>query len=163
MADETAELAARAVAALVAQGLRLSTAETDTGGGIGAALIDVPGVSAVFPGGATVSANAPKGSILGVPEALLRAHGAVSEEAVLAMAEGARRVFGTEIAIAESGITGPGGGSAERPVGLVWIAIVGPGDRRVVEQHVWESDRAGNKMATVRRALAMVIEAATAA
>ena len=155
-----ADLAARAVAALAEARLTLSSAESDTGGGIGAALIDVPGVSRVFQGGVTAYANGPKRAILGVPNSILRAHGSVSEEAALAMAEGARRVFATDIAIAESGVTGPGGGSPERPVGTVWIACAGPGERRVLERHVWPGDRVGNKQATIARALELVIEAA---
>ena len=158
--ERTDEIASAAVAALSARGLTLSTAETDTGGGIGAALIDVPGVSAVFRGGVTAYANAPKKSLLAVPDAILREHGAVSPEAVVAMAEGARGAFRTDIAIAESGITGPGGGSAERPVGTVWIACLGPADRHVVELHVWTEDRVGNRRATIRRALELAIEAA---
>ena len=79
------------------------------------------------------------------------------------MAEGARRVFATDVAIAESGVTGPGGGTPERPVGTVWIACAGPGERRVLERHVWPHDRAGNKQATIVRALEMIIEAAQAA
>ena len=163
MSSEMTALAAQAVEALRSQHLTLSTAETDTGGGIGAALIDVPGVSAVFRGGATVYANAPKQAILSVPAETLQAHGSVSEEAVLAMAAGAREVFATDIAVAESGITGPGGGGAERPVGLVWIACVGPGERRVLERHVWSGDRVGNKESTIRRSLELAIEAAEAA
>ena len=157
-----AELAARAVAALADAGLTLSSAESDTGGGIGAALIDVPGVSRVFPGSVTAYANGPKRAVLGVPDATLRAHGSVSEQTALAMAEGARRVFASDIAIAESGITGPGGGSPGRPVGTVWIACAGPGDRRVLERHVWPHDRAGNAQATITRALELILEAAQA-
>ena len=160
---EPADLAARAVAALAAAGLTLSSAESDTGGGIGAALIDVPGVSRVFQGGVTAYANGPKRDVLGVPDSILRAHGSVSEETALAMAEGARRVFATDVAIAESGITGPGGGGPGRPVGTVWIACAGPGERRVLERHVWPGDRVGNKQATIARALELVIEAAQSA
>ncbi|MDE2640737.1 MAG: CinA family protein [Chloroflexota bacterium] len=158
-----ADLAARAVAALTEAGLTLSCAEADTGGGIGAALIDVAGVSRVFRGGVIAYANGPKRDLLGVPDATLRAHGSVSEETTLAMAEGARRVFATDVAIAQSGVTGPGGGTPERPVGTVWIACAGPGERRVLERHVWPRDRAGNKQATIIRALEMLLEAAQAA
>lgn len=154
------ELARRSVEALAARDLTLSTAETDTGGGIGAALIDVPGVSAVFRGGVTAYANAPKRALLAVSADLLREHGSVSEQAVLAMAEGARQALATDIAIAESGITGPGGGNAQRPVGTVWIACLGPGTRRVSERQVWSEDRVGNKNATIRRCLELAIEAA---
>ena len=158
--DDITTLAQDAVAALSARGLTLSTAETDTGGGIGAVLIDVSGVSAVFRGGVTAYANAPKKTLLAVPPDVLREHGAVSPEAVLAMAQGAREAFATDVALAESGITGPGGGTAERPVGSVWIVCLGPGDRHVVEQHIWAEARLGNKNATIRRALELAIEAA---
>lgn len=156
------DLARWAVEVLASRKLTLSTAETDTGGGIGAALIDVPGVSAVLRGGVTAYANGPKGALLAVPAELLREHGSVSQEAVLAMAQGAREVFSTDIAVAESGITGPGGGNAERPVGTVWIACIGPGGGGVSERNVWAFDRVGNKNATIRRCLELVIEATEA-
>ena len=119
------------LAAVVLQRLRergetLALAESCTGGGIGAALAAVPGASDVFLGGVIAYANAVKQALLGVPAGLLEAHGAVSDPVALAMAEGARRATGATWAIAVTGIAGPGGGSADKPVGLVHIAIACP-------------------------------------
>ena len=155
-------LAEALVALLTARGLTLALAETDTGGLIGSALTDVPGSSALFVGGVTPYHNAPKRRLLDVPAGLLRTHGAVSEEAVVAMAHGARVAFATDIALAESGVTGPSGGTPDRPVGTVWIACLGPGDRLVAERHLWPGDREACKRQTLDRALHLILEAAQA-
>ena len=107
-------------------GQTLAVAESCTGGGIGAALAAVPGASDVFLGGVIAYADAVKQGLLGVPAELLAAHGAVSDPVAQAMAQGARRATGAHWAIAVTGIAGPGGGSAEKPVGLVHIAVAGP-------------------------------------
>jgi nicotinamide-nucleotide amidase len=119
------------LASVVLQRLRergetLAVAESCTGGGIGAALAAVPGASEGFLGGVIAYANAVKQGLLGVPLELLERHGAVSDPVALAMAQGARRATGADWAIAVTGIAGPGGGSAQKPVGLVHIAIAGP-------------------------------------
>lgn len=108
------------------RGQTLAVAESCTGGGLGAALAAVPGASEVFLGGVIAYANAVKEGLLGVPAELLALHGAVSDPVAKAMAEGARRATGATWAIAVTGIAGPGGGSAEKPVGLVHLAIAGP-------------------------------------
>ena len=108
------------------RGETLAVAESCTGGGLGAALAAVPGASDVFLGGVIAYANAVKQGLLGVPAALLESHGAVSDPVAMAMAEGARRATGATWAIAVTGIAGPAGGSAEKPVGLVHIAVAGP-------------------------------------
>lgn len=108
------------------RGETLAVAESCTGGGLGAALAAVPGASDVFLGGVIAYANAVKQELLGVPAALLASHGAVSDPVALAMAEGARRATGASWAIAVTGIAGPGGGTVEKPVGLVHIAVAGP-------------------------------------
>ncbi len=160
MADPTgAELAEQVLQACKTRGLTLGTCETDTGGLIGSLITDVAGCSAVFIGGITPYHNPPKLALARVARDLLKAHGSVSEEAALALARGARSALGVDIAVSETGITGPAGGNAERPIGLVWIAVVGPGDREVAERRVWESDRVGNKALTAQRSLAMVLEA----
>ena len=156
------ELAKAVVEALVERNLKMATAETDTGGLIGSLITDVPGCSAAFLGGVVPYHGGPKVDVLGVPRDLLREYGSVSEEAALAMAMAARTAFGSDIAVSETGITGPTGGSAERPIGTVWLACVGPGERSVVERHVWDRDREGNKALSAERALEMVREAALA-
>jgi nicotinamide-nucleotide amidase len=119
------------LASVVLQRLRqrgetLAVAESCTGGGLGAALTAVPGASDVFLGGVIAYANALKQALLDVPAALLQEGGAVSDPVAIAMAEGVRRRTGSTWALAVTGIAGPGGGSAEKPVGLVHIALAGP-------------------------------------
>jgi nicotinamide-nucleotide amidase len=108
------------------RGQTLAVAESCTGGGIGAALAAVPGASDGFLGGVIAYANSLKQAVLGIPAELLELHGAVSDPVALAMAQGARQLTGATWAIAVSGIAGPGGGTPEKPVGLVHIAIAGP-------------------------------------
>jgi nicotinamide-nucleotide amidase len=108
------------------RGQTLTVAESCTGGGLGAALAAVPGASDVFVGGVIAYANAVKQALLGVPAEQLALHGAVSDPVARAMAEGARRATGADWAMALTGIAGPAGGSAEKPVGLVHIALAGP-------------------------------------
>ena len=104
-----------------ARGLRLATAESCTGGLVAARLTSVPGSSASFVGGVVAYADEVKRSELDVPEALLAEHGAVSAEVAEAMAEGARRRLGADVAVAVTGVAGPGGGTPEKPVGLVYL------------------------------------------
>ncbi|HEY6016832.1 MAG TPA: nicotinamide-nucleotide amidohydrolase family protein, partial [Gaiellaceae bacterium] len=109
-----------------ARGLTLATAESCTGGLVGARLTSVPGSSDVFLGGIVAYANETKAALLGVPPALLAEHGAVSAETAEAMAAGARRALGADVAVSVTGVAGPGGGSAEKPVGLVFLHAEGP-------------------------------------
>jgi PncC family amidohydrolase len=111
---------------LVRRGQTLAVAESVTGGAIADAIVSVPGASRAFLAGIVAYANEVKQSALGVPAATLAAHGAVSEATAIAMAEGAKRAFGTDFALATTGIAGPDGGSDEKPVGLVWFALAGP-------------------------------------
>jgi nicotinamide-nucleotide amidase len=104
----------------------LSTAESCTGGLVAHMITGVSGSSDYFKGSVVAYANEIKENILGVRHETLLAHGAVSEQTVIEMAEGARKVFGTDFAISVSGIAGPTGGTEEKPVGLVWIAIASP-------------------------------------
>ncbi len=109
------------------RGLTLGTAESCTGGLVGGRLTSVPGSSDVFLGGIVAYANAVKAAVLGVPAETLAVHGAVSAETAAAMAQGVRRVLGVDVAVSVTGVAGPGGGSDDKPVGLVHFNAVGPG------------------------------------
>lgn len=115
------DLAALVLDEARARGLRLAVAESCTGGLLGARLTDIPGSSDVFVGGVIAYDNALKVDLLGVSEPLLAEHGAASEPVARALAEGAVRRFGVGAALSVTGIAGPGGGSAEKPVGTVWL------------------------------------------
>lgn len=108
---------------LTSGGLSVSTAESCTGGALAAEITSVPGASAYFPGGVVTYANQAKTRELGVPADVLKKKGAVSGEVVSAMASGVRKNFGTDFGLAVSGIAGPGGGTAKKPVGEVWIGF----------------------------------------
>ena len=108
---------------LKASGKTISTAESCTGGAVASIITSVPGSSEYFLGSVVSYANSVKTNVLGVSENIIKEFGAVSEECVKAMAEGARKVTGSDIAVATSGIAGPGGGSLEKPVGTVWIGV----------------------------------------
>ena len=108
---------------LVEKNITLSTAESCTGGSLGKIITSVPGVSSIYGFGFITYANEAKEKILGVSHETLENHGAVSFETALEMAKGARNVSGSDIAVSVTGIAGPGGGTAEKPVGLIYIAI----------------------------------------
>jgi nicotinamide-nucleotide amidase len=114
-------------------GLRLATAESCTGGLVAARLTSVPGSSDVFVGGVVSYADEVKASALGVPDEVLRAHGAVSAETAAAMAAGARERLGADVAVAVTGIAGPGGAVPGKPVGLVHLHAAGPGAGRAAD------------------------------
>lgn len=115
--------AEQAIALLTARGLRIAVAESCTGGLIGACLTAVPGASAVVERGFITYSNAAKETMLGVPAELIEDHGAVSEVVACAMAHGALVNAPAEVSLAITGIAGPGGGSADKPVGLVHVAV----------------------------------------
>jgi nicotinamide-nucleotide amidase len=133
------------LAELATRGQTLATAESCTGGLVAVLLTDVPGSSVVFRGSVVAYADDVKSAELGVPAALLAEHGAVSAEAAAAMAEGVRRRFAADVGVSVTGIAGPGGGTAEKPVGLVYLHAAGPdgtlarrldfpGDRRTIRE-----------------------------
>lgn len=121
------ELLARALAD---GGHTVATAESCTGGLLVARLTDRPGASRYVKGGLVVYENAAKTALAGVPAELIERHGAVSEEVAEALAAGARERLGAEIGVGITGVAGPDGGTPEKPVGLVWLSIAGPGERR---------------------------------
>ncbi|MET1010088.1 MAG: CinA family nicotinamide mononucleotide deamidase-related protein [Gaiellaceae bacterium] len=121
-------------------GLTLATAESCTGGMVGARLTDAAGASDVYLGGVVAYSNAVKESRLGVPPEVLARHGAVSAEAAEAMAAGALGELGADVAVAVTGIAGPGGGTPEKPVGLVYIAAIAPGGSST-RRFVFSGDR----------------------
>lgn len=124
-------------------GLTVSTAESCTGGTISAMFTSIPGSSEYFLGSVTSYANSVKTGVLGVPEEIIMKHGAVSSECVAAMAEGVRRLTGSDYSVATSGIAGPGGGSEEKPVGLVWIGVSSSRGTQTYKM-VFKSDRKRN-------------------
>jgi nicotinamide-nucleotide amidase len=126
---DTAELV---LSLLRERGLTLATAESCTGGLVSARLTDIPGSSSVFTGGIVAYSDAVKVAELGVPEEVLRKHGAVSAETASAMARGARERLGVDVAVSVTGVAGPGGGTEEKPVGLVFLHASGPmGEKEV--------------------------------
>jgi len=145
---------------LRANGQSLATAESCSGGLIAHRLTNVAGSSSYFLGGVVSYSNAAKASLLGVQASSLNAHGAVSEAVAREMAEGARGQFGADWAVACTGIAGPSGGTAEKPVGLVYIGLAGPAGTRV-ERCQFNGDRMSIKQQTADRALALVLEALT--
>ena len=151
------DLAGEIVETCAAAGKRLAIAESCTGGLIGACLTEIPGSSAVVDRGFIVYSNQAKCDLLGVPAALLDAHGAVSAEVAAAMATGARDRAGVDIAIAVTGIAGPGGATADKPVGLVHLALA-VDDRIDDVREVFAGDRRSVRMATLERALRMIAD-----
>jgi PncC family amidohydrolase len=148
-------------AALLARSRTLATAESCTGGLVGAALTDLAGSSAWYLGGIVAYSNSLKTRLLGVPPELLAAHGAVSAETARAMAEGAQAKTGADLAISITGIAGPGGGTQDKPVGLVYMAVADLGNIAVFE-HRFSGSRAGIRAKAVDAALRHVLAAATA-
>ena len=154
---ELEELALKLGRALHVRGWRLGTAESCTGGWIAKVLTDVAGSSQWFDGGVVAYSNAAKTELLGVPSETLAVHGAVSEETVRAMADGARRRFAVDLAVAVSGIAGPGGGSEDKPVGTVHFAWAAP-DRVVAARRIFAGSRESVRRQTVALALERLVD-----
>ena len=143
-------------ALLVTCGLTLVTAESCTGGLVAHRITDVPGSSAYFLGGFVTYANEAKEGVLGVRHETLLAHGAVSQETALEMARGARQRLGADLGISTTGIAGPAGGTPDKPVGLVYIALSAPGVE-LCQRHVWQGDRLANKEQSAEAALLLLL------
>lgn len=159
MSDPLVEQARRLQEVCLARGLTVATAESCTGGLVAHLITEVPGSSGYLRGGVVAYSDAVKAAVLGVPDATLRAHGAVSAQTAAAMAAGVRERLGSDLGVAVTGIAGPDGGSGAKPVGLVYIAVAG-GREPTVRRFLWPHDREGNKRASAEAALAMLAEAA---
>jgi nicotinamide-nucleotide amidase len=141
---------------LRARGWKLATAESCTGGLIAAACTAMPGSSDWFDRGFVTYSNASKTQLLNVPAALIEAHGAVSQEVALAMAQGALTQSAAHLAVAVTGVAGPGGGTPEKPVGTVWIATARVGAPGHAHCFLFAGDRASVRMQTVAQAVRAV-------
>ncbi|RLE30050.1 damage-inducible protein CinA [Candidatus Acetothermia bacterium] len=137
-------------------GRTLAVAESCTGGLLAMRITEVPGASEYFLGGIVSYANPAKERLLGVPGEVLARHGAVSEECARAMALGARAAFGADYALAITGIAGPGGGTPEKPVGLVYIALAGPDGEVEVREHRFAGSRQGIRWSAAEAALSLL-------
>jgi nicotinamide-nucleotide amidase len=143
---------------LAARGEMIVTAESCTGGLICGALTDVPGSSEAVYGGFVTYANGAKTEMIGVPAELIEKHGAVSEPVARAMAEGALNAAGVDIAIAVTGVAGPGGDSEDKPVGLVHFGCATKAGTSVQKRNFGDLGRQGIREAAVEVALDMVLE-----
>jgi len=151
--------AASLVALAIARGMRVATAESCTGGMIAAAITDVAGSSAMFGYGFVTYANEAKAAMLGVDPDVIATEGAVSEAVARAMAAGALRRSGADVAVAVTGVAGPDGGSTAKPVGTVWFGLARRGAVEFAERLVFPGDRAMVRAATVEHALGLLIGA----
>lgn len=155
--DDLVALAERVQQVLLDRGLTLSTAESCTGGLVGHVLTEISGSSAYYQGGAVTYSDELKRRVLDVPADSLARHGAVSAQVAVAMAEGARSAFGTDLGISVTGIAGPTGGSAAKPVGLTYVAVADASGHDVQRYH-WTGDRSENKRDSARAVLELLLE-----
>jgi PncC family amidohydrolase len=151
-------LEAQVGAALRERGWTIGTAESCTGGLILHRLTNIAGSSTYVLGGIVAYSNQVKQSLLHVKQGTLMAYGAVSEQTAQEMAVGARLVLKTDLALSVTGIAGPGGGTAEKPVGLTYIGLAGPDDLVVVQRHLWDGDREAIKSASADAALQLALD-----
>jgi len=150
--NTTEELSRTAGKFLIENKLKLSVAESCTGGLLGASLTDIAGSSAYFRGGIIAYDNQIKHQLLGVDEQILERYGAVSDHTVIAMVKGVCKLFNTECAISVSGIAGPDGGTAQKPVGLVYIGIA-VGDRIESIRNIFSGNRQQIRSQAVKTSL----------
>ena len=152
-----ASIAEQVLARATKADIMLTCAESCTGGMVAAALTDISGASSVLDRGFVTYSNEAKIDLLGVQEDTLLAHGAVSSETAMEMAAGALTAApGTALAVAITGIAGPGGGSVEKPVGLVWFGLAMTGEAPVTEHHIFKGDRAAIRQQAAHHALSMM-------
>jgi len=145
-------------AALSASGKTLVVAESCTGGLLGGAITSIPGSSLYFSGGVLAYGNSAKISLLGVPPDLIAARGAVSREVAVAMADGVLSIFRADLAIAVTGVAGPGGGNRGKPVGTVWVAVVSPGGVRYAHRFRFPGGREAVRREAVRASLVAALD-----
>lgn len=158
MAGESLRLLAESIqGACERLSLKVAVAESCTGGLVADAITDVPGASAWFAGGVVAYSNEAKKDLLGVSAEAIESHGAVSAQVAQAMARGARERFKADLAVAVTGVAGPGGGTATKPVGLTYVAMIGPRGAEV-RRFTWSGDRQANKEASARAALEMLVD-----
>lgn len=156
--DDIHALAATVIRLAIARDLQVATAESCTGGLVVGALTGVAGSSAVVDRGFVTYSNAAKTDLLAVPSALIEAHGAVSEPVARAMASGALSRSAAAVSVAVTGVAGPGGGTADKPVGLVHFAAAGPNGVVHAERRFGEIGREAVRLESVRVALGLLIE-----
>ncbi len=143
--------------ALATRGWTVAVAEGDTGGVLLEWLTAVPGSSAAVLGGVVAYHDDLKRQVLGVAPPIIEQHGAVSAEAVEAMAQGVRRLAAADIGLATTGIAGPGGATAAKPIGLAYVAAVDSA-RALVREYRWQGDRQSNRQASAQAALRLALE-----
>lgn len=156
--DDIQILARAVVEAALRNGVMIATAESCTGGLVAGAITGVAGSSAVLDRGFVTYSNAAKAAMIGVPAALIEAHGAVSEPVARAMAAGARDHSDASLTVSITGIAGPGGGSTEKPVGLVHFGIVDETGAGHVEHRFGDLGREEIRLASVRIALTLLLD-----
>ena len=156
--DDIESLARDVVRTAAARRLMIATAESCTGGLVSGALTAVPGSSVVVERGFVTYSNAAKTSLLDVPAELIEGHGAVSEAVARAMAEGALASSDAQVAVSVTGVAGPGGGTAEKPVGLVHFAAAGPAGVMHVERRFGDIGREAVRLESVRTALGLLMD-----
>ena len=154
---ELVELARQVQERFLAAGQTLVAAESCTGGLVSHVLTEIPGSSRYFRGGVVCYANELKRDLVGVPGEILDAHGAVSAQVAVAMAESVRALLGADVAVAVTGIAGPDGGSDSKPVGLTYVAVA-DGAGHEAQRRLWHGDRHENKVASAAAALQLVLE-----
>lgn len=156
--DDIDALARQVIAAALARGLMIATAESCTGGLIAGALTAIAGSSAVLERGFVTYSNAAKTGMLGVPAELIDLHGAVSEPVARAMAVGAAERSGASVSVSVTGIAGPGGGSDDKPVGLVHFGATGPAGLIHARHRFGDLGRDGIRLESVRVALRLLLD-----
>lgn len=160
--DDIQTLARQVIEAAAARGLMIATAESCTGGLVSGALTAIAGSSAVVERGFVTYSNDAKSELLGVPAALIEGHGAVSEPVARAMADGALARSKAQVSVSVTGVAGPGGGTADKPVGLVHFGAVGPAGAIHAEHRFGDLGREEVRLASVRVALGLLLDRVSA-